>query len=176
MPQRSFRNAFLRSRGISAHGWGRPFCTLEILHCPHNSTGLFGAHLEILGALCVEFLAVFQLVYCGTNLVHRAEKPLVSVLAFVELLNSVLFEDSMHVVVGKAGAVGSHSRFGVENFVRHGACVQLLFDSGVSVTVGKADFYVAFVGRNAFKLVGVNCGVDLRPLLEKSLSGIVFTA
>ena len=151
---------FRRSRGIVFYG------TFVIFSSAHYGSCLFGTHFEIFGTDGIEYFAAFQFIYRCTNIIDGTEKPFIPVLTLIELSKTVSFQNIMYIVVGKAGAVGTHCGFCQKNFIGHRACMQLLSDTGIGITVGIADFYVTLVRLNAFKAVGISRRIDLRTLFE----------
>ena len=113
---------------------GRPEETYRVLHC----TVLLWTHTEI----CAAVLYIGSTIAHGnagcTNIVYRAAKPFVAILASIKLLETSAFEKCMHIVVGKAAAVRAHGAEGELGAVWQTTGVQLFVDAGFHIAVGKA--------------------------------------
>ena len=103
-----------------------------------NSAVLLWTHTEI----CAAVLYIGSTIAHGnagcTNIVYRAAKPFVAILASIKLLETSAFEKCMHIVVGKAAAVRAHGAEGELGAVWQTTGVQLFVDAGFHITVGKA--------------------------------------
>ena len=98
-------------------------CDLEILYGSLYCVILLGAHSEAVCTQRIRYLARFKFMDSGSDITYRAVEPLVSVAACVKLTETVSAKNSVNIVVGKAGSVGTHCGFIEQNGVFHAACM-----------------------------------------------------
>ena len=81
-----------------------------------------------------------------------------------------LLDDTVDIVIGKTGTVGTHGRLTQENLRLYTARVRLLINAFFNIPFGISDFDVALVGSNIDQLVDVDGGIDVGALEKEFLA------
>ena len=78
-----------------------------------------------------------------------------------------LLDDTVDIVIGKTGAIGTHGRLTQENLRLHPTRVRLLINAFFYIPFGVSDLDVTGMGCNSGKRVDINCRCDCGALDEE---------
>ena len=84
-----------------------------------------------------------------------------------EVLDELYLDDTVDIVIGKTGTVGTHGRLTQETLRLYTARVRLLINAFFNIPFGISDFDVTGMGCNSGKRVDINCWGNSRTLDEE---------